>query len=69
VDIRIELNGVTFVWNEKKAAANLRKHDGVMFEQAATVFFDPFFRLIEAGRNDEVRDAIVGFDVTGHVLS
>lgn len=68
VDIRFELNGVAFVWNAKKAAANPGKHEGVTFEQAATVFFDPFFRLVEAGRNDEARDAIVGFDAVGHVL-
>lgn len=52
MDLRFELNGTTFVWNAKKAAANPGKHDGVTFEQAATVFFDPFFRLVEAGRND-----------------
>jgi uncharacterized DUF497 family protein len=27
-------------WDERKAAANLRKH-GVSFEEACTVFFDP----------------------------
>lgn len=29
-----------FVWDEKKAEANLRKH-GVSFDEAATVFLDP----------------------------
>jgi uncharacterized DUF497 family protein len=29
--------GLTFTWDKKKAAANLRKH-GVAFEEAATVF-------------------------------
>jgi hypothetical protein len=29
-----------FVWSEKKAEANARKH-GVHFEEAATVFGDP----------------------------
>lgn len=52
----------------KKAAANVRKHDGISFEQAASVFFDPFFRLVEAGRNDETREAIIGFDATQRLL-
>jgi hypothetical protein len=43
MDVRHELHGLTFVWNLAKAAANAKKHDGVTFEQAATVFFDPFF--------------------------
>jgi uncharacterized DUF497 family protein len=43
MDIHYELNGVRFVWNVDKAASNVRKHDGIRFEQAATVFFDPVF--------------------------
>lgn len=39
---------MAFVWNDKKAAANSAKQGGVTFEQAATVFFDPFFRLVDA---------------------
>jgi hypothetical protein len=31
--------GVRFVWNPRKAAANLRKH-GVSFEEASTAFDD-----------------------------
>jgi uncharacterized protein len=31
--------GLTFTWDKKKAAANLRKH-GVAFEEAATAFGD-----------------------------
>ncbi len=68
MDRRFELNGTAFVWNAKKAAANVRKHDGISFEQAASVFFDPFFRLVEAGRNDEAREAIIGFDATQRLL-
>lgn len=68
MDMRYELNGTTFVWNAKKAAANPSKHDGITFEQAATVFFDPFFRLVDAGRKDEARDAVIGFDDSGRLL-
>jgi hypothetical protein len=67
-DINYELNGVHFAWNARKAAANVVKHEGITFEQAATVFFDPFFALVDASRNDEARDAIVGFDTTGKLL-
>jgi len=68
VDIRFELNGTTFIWNAKKATANAVKHDGIIFEQAATVFFDPFFRLVDASRNDEARDAVIGYDAQSRLL-
>lgn len=62
MDIQFELNGDLFVWNEAKAGKNLQKH-GVRFEEAATVFADPFFVLVDAGRNDEARDAVIGLDM------
>lgn len=61
MDVRHELCGTTFVWNDDKARLNVRNH-GVAFEQAAEVFFDPFFRLVDASRNDEARDAVIGYD-------
>jgi uncharacterized DUF497 family protein len=68
MDVHYHLNGCDFVWNPRKAASNPGKHDGVTFEQAATVFFDPLFRLVDAERNDEARDAIIGFDAPGRLL-
>ncbi len=68
MDIHFEKNGVLFVWNDRKAASNPRKHDGVTFEQAAEAFFDPFFKLVDAGRNDEARDAVIGYDASGRLL-
>lgn len=68
MDIHYELNGLDFVWNAAKAKANPKKHDGITFEQAAQVFFDPFFRLVDAGRNDEARDAVIGHDEQGRLL-
>jgi uncharacterized DUF497 family protein len=44
------------------------KHHGITFEQAAAVFFDPFFELVDAGRNDEARDALIGYDGLGSLL-
>jgi len=67
MDVRHELNGTTFVWNVEKARLNVRNH-GVAFEQAAEVFFDPFFRLVDAGRNDEARDAVIGYDSESRLL-
>jgi uncharacterized DUF497 family protein len=67
MDIHFELNGDQFVWNDEKADANWRKH-GVRFEEAATVFEDPLFVLVDASRNNESRDAAIGFDATGRLL-
>jgi len=58
VDIHVEKNGILFVWNDRKAIGNPRKHDGVTFEQATEAFFDPFFKRVDAGRNDETRDRL-----------
>jgi uncharacterized DUF497 family protein len=55
-------NGITFVWDQQKAATNIAKHDGISFEQATQAFFDPFLRIVEASQNDEARDAIIGMD-------
>lgn len=68
MDTYYELHGVSFVWNATKAASNPIRHDGITFEQAATAFFDPFFRLVDASRNDEAREAIIGYDATSRLL-
>jgi uncharacterized DUF497 family protein len=68
MDIHFEKNSVTFVWDPRKAAGNAGKHDGITFEQATAAFFDPFFKLVDAGRNHEVRDAVIGYDEHGRLL-
>ena len=68
MDTYFTLDGTDFVWDDIKAASNLVKHNGISFEQAATVFFDPLFRLVDAERNDEARDAIIGFDRSCRLL-
>lgn len=68
MDIHYELNGVAFVWNDEKARSNVVNHDGISFEQAAAVFFDPFLRWVDASRNDEARDAVIGYDASGRLL-
>lgn len=41
MDVSFDLNGLSFAWDTRKAAANRVKHEGITFEQAATVFFAP----------------------------
>ncbi len=67
MDDHYAANGDLFVWNQEKAQINWRKY-GVRFEEAASVFSDPLFVLTNASRNDEARDAAIGFDVQGRLL-
>ena len=62
------LNGITFVWNNEKARTNPQKHDGITFQQAAEALFDPFLVVIDASRNYEARDAIIGLDKRWNLL-
>ncbi|MBW4644219.1 MAG: BrnT family toxin [Goleter apudmare HA4340-LM2] len=62
------LNGITFVWNDEKARINPINHDGVVFQQAAEAFFDPLLVVIDASRNDEARDAVIGLDRRWNLL-
>lgn len=65
--IHFELGGDLFIWDAAKAEKNRRKH-GVRFEEAATVFADLLFALMDVARHDEARDAVIGFDSTGRLL-
>ncbi len=62
------LNGITFVWNDEKARINPINHDGVTFQQSAEAFFDPLLVVINASRNDEARDAVMGLDRRWNLL-
>ena len=68
MDVHFELNGTIFVWDERKAHINIVQHDGITFAHAAEAFFDPFFRLVDASRNDEARCAIIGYDSESQLL-
>lgn len=67
IDRRVEINGETFVWDDEKARANMQAHR-VRFEDAATVFSDPLFVLVDASRSDEARQAAIGFDSSARLL-
>jgi uncharacterized DUF497 family protein len=68
MDVYFVLNGITFVWNDEKARINPINHDGVTFQQAAEVFFDPLLVVVDASRNEEARDAVIGLDRRWNLL-
>jgi uncharacterized protein len=68
MDVYHQLHGTTFVWDARKASANAVKHDGIAFEHAITVFFDPFLRVVDASRESESRQAVIGFDAYARML-
>ncbi|MCI0494664.1 BrnT family toxin [candidate division KSB1 bacterium] len=61
------LQGIEFEWDDNKARANLGKH-GVTFEEAAEVFFDPFYQEGDASIDNEQRDFIMGYSLSQRLL-
>lgn len=62
------LNDIEFVWDPKKAAANLRKH-GVAFETACEAFFDPFVSFVGTDVvGGERREVVIGMTVDWRLL-
>ena len=68
MDQQFNLHEITFIWNQEKARQNPLKHEGITFEQAAEAFFDPFLVVVDASRNYEARDAIIGMDKRNYLL-
>jgi uncharacterized protein len=68
MNVYFVLNGITFVWNDAKAQVNPINHDEITFQQAAEVFFDPFLVIVDASRNEEARDAVIGLDSRWNLL-
>jgi uncharacterized DUF497 family protein len=60
----------TFEWDPRKAAANERKHR-VTFDEAATVFADPFGVVVDDPRHssDEPRVALLGHSASSRLLA
>lgn len=60
---------MNFDWNESKAQANLAKH-GVAFDEAKTVFTDPFYIDFydPDHSDDEERYVIIGQSQQHHLL-
>lgn len=68
MDIKYIHNEISFIWDKEKAQKNIAKHDGISFEQATEAFFDPFLKVVDASRNNEQRDAVIGMDKNWNVL-
>jgi uncharacterized DUF497 family protein len=60
---------LSFEWDDQKARANLRKH-GIRFDEAMTVFMDPFSVTIPDPDHstDEQRYVDIGSSERGRVL-
>lgn len=59
-----------FDWDPKKAAANVKNHDGVTFDEAETVFGDPVAAVFldEDHSWDEKREIIIGYSSKQRLL-
>jgi uncharacterized protein len=55
-------------YDDEKARNNPFKHNGITFQQAAEAFFDPFLIVVDASRNEEARDAVIGLDTRWNLL-
>jgi len=44
------------------------RHQGISFEKAVEAFFDPFLIFVDASRNVEQRDGIIGKTTTNQLL-
>lgn len=58
---------MSFEWDGRKAAANLRKH-GVDFADAATVFADDLAITVPDEKSQEDRFVTLGVDALGRLL-
>ncbi|QDL07169.1 BrnT family toxin [Brasilonema octagenarum UFV-E1] len=67
MDTVYRLQGIEFEWDENKARSNIEKHS-VTFEEAAEVFFDPFYQTGDATANHEQRDFIIGYSLAQRLL-
>ena len=63
------MKSISFVWDERKAEANLKKHK-IAFEAAKTVFSDPSARMIFDPNHsiDEDRFVLLGLSSTLRIL-
>lgn len=57
------LQGIEFEWDEAKAESNIQKHS-IRFEEAAEVFFDPFYQEGDATVDAEPRRFILDFSMS-----
>ena len=69
MNVKYSLHNITFQWDSQKAAANIRKHNGVTFELACESFFDPFVCYLDDEMIEgELRETIIGLSMTWQLL-
>ena len=68
-EVKLELDGMLFTWDDNKAAANWRKHK-VTFRRAAEVFSDEYaIETWDTGHNEyEDRRSIIGKTTVASIL-
>ncbi|HSN76378.1 MAG TPA: BrnT family toxin [Anaerolineae bacterium] len=61
---------IRFTWDRQKADRNRQEHEGVTFEEAATVFRDPLAYLFDddAHSAEEHRELIIGYSRRNRLL-
>ncbi|MFN8489573.1 MAG: BrnT family toxin [Caldilineaceae bacterium] len=61
---------IRFTWDRRKAAKNIKKHDGVTFEEATTVFRDPLAYIFDDDKHsdEEYRELIIGYSYRKRLL-
>lgn len=61
---------IRFSWDGRKAARNHKVHDGVTFEEAATVFRDPAAYIFDDDEHsdEEYRELIIGHSTRNRLL-
>lgn len=61
---------ISFEWDDAKADTNLKKH-GVPFDEASTVFYDPYALVVPDDEHslDEDRFIIVGMSIQARALT
>ena len=61
---------IRFSWDSRKAVRNRREHDGVTFEEAATVFRDPTAFIFDDDEHsdEEYRELIIGHSTRNRLL-
>ncbi len=61
---------MNFDWDPKKAAANIKNHDGVTFEEAESVFGDPVAAVFldDDHSLNEKREIIIGYSSDKRLL-
>ena len=60
---------IQFEWDPNKAASNSERH-GVSFDEASSVFYDPWARVFDDDAHSfhELREIIIGHSINGYLL-